>query len=149
MAQTGAALMKDANTQAVMQSAQQRTLTLLSAFRHPPGTPVPFNESLIIVAEGVSFLPGIKGGKDYLKLMQQSMAGMTIKYEFEPIETGFKIGSHPAARLRAHMHMADKQLEQESYAARVGDYVLLVILSYGDDEQRETLRSILESLKAE
>src|SRR5580704_11068306 len=35
--QAGTTLMKqDANTQAVVQSAQQRTLALLSAFRHPP-----------------------------------------------------------------------------------------------------------------
>jgi hypothetical protein len=140
---------QDANTQAVMQSAQQRTLALLSAFRHPPGTPVPFNESVIMLAENVAVLPGLKLGEDYLKLMQKSMAGMTLKYEFEPIESDFKIGSHPAGRLRVHLHVADKQIEQEYYAARVGDYFLVVILSYGDDEQQAAVRSILESLKAD
>ena len=148
--QVGTSMMKqDANTKAVTQSSQQRTLTLLSAFRHPPGTPVPSNESLIILAENVAFLPGLKLGEDYLKLMQQSMARMALKYEFEPIETGFKIGSHAAARLRVHLHVLDKLVEQEYYAARLGDYFLVVILSYGDDKQGAAVRTILESLRAD
>ena len=118
LAQAGAAAMKqDAHGQAVAQAAQQRTLTLLSAFQHPPGTPVEFNPSFIVLAENVSFLPGLKLGEDYLKLMGKSMSALTLKHEIEPIETGFKIGSHPAARLRIHLHVADKLVEQESYAA--------------------------------
>jgi hypothetical protein len=74
---------------------------------------------------------------------------MTLKTELEPIESDFKIGLHPAARLRVHMQVADKAVEQEYYAARTGDYFLVVVLSFGDDEQRDALRSILESLKAD
>jgi hypothetical protein len=150
LAQAGQAVIKqDAQGQAVMQAAQQRTLTLLSAFRHPPGTPVPFNENLVIVAENLAFLPGLKEGEDYLKLSEKSLAALAIKYEVEPIETGFHIGSHPAARLRVHLHVQDKLVEQEQYAARFGDYFLLVLLSFGDDEQRDALRAILDSLKAD
>ena len=73
----------------------------------------------------------------------------TFKHELEPLETGFKIGSHPAARLRVHLHVADKLVEQENYAARVGDYFIVVMLSYGEEEQRDALRSILAALKAD
>ena len=150
LAQASEAVLKqNAQGQAVRQAAQQRTLTLVSAFRHPPGTPVPFNENLVILAENMAFLPGLKEGQDYLKLAEKSLAALSIKYEVEPIETGFKIGSHPAARLRVHLHVADKIVEQEQYAARFGDYFLLVLLSFGDDQQRDVLRGILESLKAD
>jgi len=147
--QAGSTLMKqDANGQAIVQAAQQRTLTLLSSFRHPPGTPVPFNESLMILAENVAFLPGLKLGEDYLKLAQRSMGSMTLKHEFEPIQPGLKIGSHQAARLKTRLVAQDNAISQEYYAARVGDYFLVVILTYGDDAQRDALHVILDSLKA-
>jgi hypothetical protein len=149
LAQQGAAVMKqDAGTQAMVQAAKQRTLTLLSAFRHPPGTPVPFNASFIITVEDVSLLPGIKSGEDYLKILEKSLSALTFKMEVEPIDSGFKIGAHAASRLRVHMHVGDRQVEQEYYGTRDGDYALIVILSYGDEEQGETLHAILDSLKA-
>jgi hypothetical protein len=148
MTQAGSAMVKDANTRAAAQAAQQRTLPLLSAFRHPPGTPGPFNPSMIVMAENVGFLPGLKQGQDYLRLIQQTMGGMAIKYDFDPIETGLKIGSLPADRLRSHTEIAGQKVNQEYYAARTGDYFLVVILSYSDDPDLESLRSILESTKA-
>jgi hypothetical protein len=151
LTQLGASMMKpDAkNGQAVVQAAQQRTLTLLSAFRYPPGTPDLVNSSFIIVAENVAFFPGLTKGEDFLKLSQRSMGSMNLKYAFEPIETGFQIGSHPAARLRSHLQVLDYNVEQEMYAARLGDYFLMVILSYGKDEDPDAVRSILELLKAD
>jgi hypothetical protein len=46
------------------------------------------------------------------------------------------------------MHVSEKTVQQEYYAARAGDYFLIVILSYAEDDERDSLRAILESIKA-
>jgi hypothetical protein len=46
------------------------------------------------------------------------------------------------------MDVAGKKIHQEYYAARAGDYFLVVILSYIEDAERDGLRAILGSLKA-
>jgi hypothetical protein len=148
MTQAGSAMVQDPNTKAAALAAQERTLPLVSAFRHPPGTPGPFNSSMIVMAENVGFLPGLKQGQDYLQLIQKTMSGIAIKYDFDPIETGLKSGSLPADRLRAHTQIGGQKVNQEYYAARTGDYFLVVILSYSDDPDLETLRTVLESMKA-
>jgi hypothetical protein len=33
-----------------------------------PGTPVPYNANFILLAENLSFLPGLKQGEDYLNM---------------------------------------------------------------------------------
>ena len=103
---------------------------------------------MIVMAENVGFLPGLKQGQDYLQLIQKTMSGIAIKYDFDPIETGLKSGSLPADRLRAHTQIGGQKVNQEYYAARTGDYFLVVILSYSDDPDLETLRTVLESMKA-
>ena len=149
LVRTGTSMVKDPSMRAAAESAQQRTLNLLSAFRHPLGTPVPVNENLILTAENVAMLPGIKGGEDYLKIVEQQLRhGMAMKYETDPIEGGFKIGSYPAGRIMTHTEILGQQITQELYATRAGDYVLLVALSYGNDEQWEALQAILDSLTA-
>jgi len=147
LAEVGSTVMKE-ETKAAMQAAQQRTLTLLSAFRHAPGTPVPFNQSMMVLAENVAFLPGLKKGEDYLKVAQQTMANLTIKYEFDKIENGLKIGSLDADRLTAHTKMGGSTVNQEYYAARSGEYFIVVILTYATDEERDGLREILKAMKA-
>jgi hypothetical protein len=147
LAKAGSTLIKE-EARAAMDAAKQRTLNLVSAFKHPPGTPVPFNPNLIVMAENLAFLPGLKEGRDYLNLLQQSMANMTIKYEFDPVETGQKIGSLPAGRLQARAQIAGRNVNQEYYAARSGDYFLVVILTFSSDAERDALRTILTSMKA-
>ena len=136
--------------QPAVQMSQQYTLNLLSAFRHPPGTPDVSNHSLMLMAEDVSILPGLKHGQDFLYTTRQSMAKITtIKFECGPIETGFKIGSLPAARMQVVIFdTSGQEVYQDYYAARRGDYFLAVVLSYSDDDELDSLLEIMESLKA-
>jgi len=69
----------------------KNTHYLLTVFRHPIGKPgITFNPAILILAEDVSFAPGITNGKDYLlnmrPIMEKTGAQFTLK---EPQEYHF------------------------------------------------------------
>ncbi len=147
---TAAATAKGANQnlKAAMEASQTRTFTLVSAFRHPPGTPGLFNSSVIILAERVKHLPGIRSGAEYCAQMKQGLEMTAMKYEFDAVESGLKIGSLDAHCLPARMNVGVIEVRQRYYATRYKDYVLALIVSYSNDAEREEAEKILADIKA-
>ena len=135
------------NLKAAVQAAQATTLNLISAFEHPPGTPVLFNANIMLMAEKVKHLPGIRNGGDYLELMKRTMGMTAIKYEFDAVESGHKLGNLDTHCLPARMMLGTQKVHQRIYATRTGDYVLVISCSYGSDEQLEIIKGVLAKAK--
>jgi TonB family protein len=81
----------DPTKKAMAEVAEKRMHQLLQAFEHPFGTPGQFNENIILVAQDVSYLPGIQKGSDYLLIVK---AGITkirpdLKVLREPTDSSF------------------------------------------------------------
>lgn len=56
----------DKNLKAALKGSEKQSVNLFSAFKYPPGSPVPNNAAIMGVAERVRDLPGIQRGRDYL-----------------------------------------------------------------------------------
>ena len=138
----------DPNLKASVEATQSTTLQLLSAFRHPPGTPGVFNPSVMILAERVKHLPGIRSGAEYCAMLKQSLGLSAIKSESDAVESGLKIGSLDAHCLPARMNVGPIVVHQRYYATRYKDYVLALIVSYATDEERAAAEKILADIKA-
>lgn len=133
-----------------MDASLARSLNLVTAFKLPPGTPtMTQNCNMMIIAERVAHLPGIKTGADYLhhtkKLLQTKMR---IRASFKPIESGNKIGSLPADCLPVEIRAGRQKVQQRMYATRVDDYILVVAFSYQSEQDKEILMNLLRSMEA-
>jgi hypothetical protein len=137
----------DQGRKAVIRAAIPRTLMMITAFEHPPGTPVPFNANIIVMAESVRGLPGVKSGREYLQHLQTGLAGTELPYELDPIEEGHKLGTLAAHCLPAKLSVMGNTVKQRYYATRISDYAIAVILSYQSDEQLAALENIVTGMK--
>lgn len=135
----------DENMQAVLKAGDIRTLYLLTVFRHPLGTPVEFNPSIICVAERIRHMPGIKRGSDYLfharKLLEAGQMKFTFPGEVYP-ET---IGGVEFDVLEVHTSLPTGTVKQKYYATVIKGYALNLILSFGTEEEESALDAILGS----
>ena len=95
----------DKTLKAAIQAGQPNTLNLVSAFRHPPGTPGSFNPSIILAAERVKHLPGIRTGAEYCENLKRTLGMTAIKYEFDPVEGNHKIGEIGRASCRERVYV--------------------------------------------
>jgi hypothetical protein len=79
---------EDENKKARMRAAEKRTYNLLTVFEYPLGTPGKDNAGLQLIAEGVSFAPGIKTGADYIWTLKQVLknSAAQVSYDGEPAE---------------------------------------------------------------
>lgn len=139
----------DPNKQALVDASMQRTLNLVTVYRYPPGTPASSNPNIILMAENVRALPGVRNGADYLHHVRVGLQGSKLRYEFDPIEEGISIGRLRAHCLPVQLVVGGNRIHQRYYATRSGGYVLSVILTFRDDEEFKTLEAILKSIKAD
>ena len=137
----------DRNLQAAVDASKPRTLTLVSGFRDPPGTPSQFNENIIIMVEQVKAFPGVRDGGDYLELMKTTLNASALTYEYDQIEADQPLGEMKTHAMNMRMQMGGMTIRQRIYAVRMSDYVLSVILSYESDEELAALKQIVDGMK--
>lgn len=138
----------DPNFKAAAEAPQTTSIQLLSTFRHPPGTPGVFNSSVMIMAERVKHLPGIRTGAEFCAQLKQGLGMTALKSDSDNVESGLKIGSLDAYYLPARMKVGTTIVHQRYYATRHKDYVLVLIVSYTTDEELKAAETILANIKA-
>lgn len=136
------------NMQATLTANESRTLNLVTASKYPDGTPVAFNPRIQCTAEGVSHLPGIKTGSDYLFHAKRWLEAGQMKFSF-PRE----VYTETLAGVEFHVLVAESPLmpagtmKNEYFAAIRKGYTLLLILSYSTEEEKAQVRGILDTLR--
>lgn len=146
---TGSKIMagSNENMQATLAANESRTVNLVTATRYPEGTPVAFNPRIQCIAEGVSHLPGIKTGGDYLFHAKRWLEAGQMKFSF-PRE----VYTETLAGVEFHVLPAELPLmpttvmKNEYLAAVRKGYTLLLILSYSTEQEKAELRGILDTL---
>ena len=112
------------------------------------GPPVPYNPTITCVAEGVSHLPGIKTGGDYLFHAKRLLEAGQMKFTF-PRE----VYTETLAGVEFHVLTAELALlptnlmKQEYFATIRKGYTLLLIISYSTEEEKAQVRDILDTLR--
>ncbi len=136
----------DKNLKAVMEASEFQTVSLFAVFRHPLGSPVPFNPNLMCMAERIRHMPGIKRGKDYhfhtRKLLESSQ--MNVKFPGEIYtET---LGGVEFDVLHSETSLGNIVVKQKQFAAIIKGYALIFVISFDADDQEATLNKILKTL---
>lgn len=147
----GKAMMKSSTRNSPeFDASMARTLTLVTAFKYAPGSPqARDNCNMMILAERVAHLPGIKTGADYLHHAKKTIqTQMRLRASFQPIQKGESIGSLPADYLPIEFRAGGVSIKQRMYATRVRDYILVVGMNYQSEQDKEFLLNLLKSMQA-
>ena len=129
-----------------VKASEVNSAYLLTVFKYEVGAPVEFNPSFMVMAENTKMVPGIKDGKDYLfhakKLLEQTQLGYTISDDFYHK----KIGSKEFYVMEASLSAGGMSVQQEYMVTVLNGFSLAFVASYGNEEQKNELYSIIEKV---
>jgi len=148
LTETGAKMLagEDKNLKAVLKASELQNVNLLAAFKHPVGTPVPFNPSIASGAERVRDLPGITRGRDYHFHTRKMMQSGQIKFEFPKEITTEKLDGIDFDVMYVSMTIGPTTVQQKYYASIMKGYALIFIASFTNADEEAALQKILESV---
>jgi len=127
----------------MLERAGKRTYHLLTIFEFPLGTPGKTNRSVQVLAENVSFAPGIQTGKDYILNLEQVLASsqLHVHYEGEPVEES--LDGIDFYRQDLTMEVANKTIFEKIYCTRMKGYaVSFILVAQNKDAVEEVAKSL-------
>lgn len=135
------------NLKAVMDAADFQTMNLLTAYESAPGSAVSTNPSIMVIAEKIGHMPGIKRGSDYhfhtKQLMGQS--ALSVTFPSEIYEENLDGVSFDVMEIEIELPQGSNY--QNQYCTVIKDYALLVIITFQDDEGLQQLKGLLQEIK--
>lgn len=132
---------------AKIKAADIRTAILLTVFKNKTDTVTNrFNSSFIILSENLGGMP-IKKGSDYLAHAKEIMQQSNMSYQFAPNYASEKVGNREFDRMDVSLGGQTGNVQQSYYSVIDGGFALSVIISYGDDEQKDELKNIINKIK--
>jgi hypothetical protein len=99
-----------------------------------------------ILVELAKDRPDVVRGSDFLEAAESLMRQEEGQFDLDPIERDQRVGGLLADRLRFRTLVGEIQIEQETYAIRYRDYVLIIATTIQIEGQRKQLDEILDTL---
>jgi hypothetical protein len=123
--------------------------SLLTVFKYALDSAVAgeFNPSFALVAENLKNAPTIKSGKDYLVQAQTLMRQSGLTYSFEPGFSSERLGNKDFDRMNVVMTVRGVDVQQSYYAILDKRFALAIVVSYGNDEQKQALKEVVSKIK--
>jgi hypothetical protein len=148
MRETGedVAIGDDATLKAAVEASKKTTFQLLTLSEFEMGAAVEFNPNLILMAERVSHVPGIKSGGDYLFHTSKMLLRTQLPYELTKESYPTQLGGREWYRADFIIAQPEMPIEQSYFAAKQEDWVLVIILSAATQEQMVALEGIADSI---
>jgi TonB family protein len=138
---------EDPIQKALFDVLMQHTQYLLVVSEHPFGTPVPENPGILVIAQDVSFAPGIENGTDFLKLISRSVAAKS-KYRIDREPYEFTIGRQPFSRMDVEMDAPNgTTVRQSSVATIINRHAIWFVFSATDQKRLEALVETLNTFE--
>lgn len=136
----------DKNLKAAVKTSEMTTVSLFAAFKHPVGTPVPYNPNIMCLAERVRHMPGMKKGGDYLFHAKRLLQSSQIQVSFPKEISTETIGGQQFGVMHIETSMAGMTIRQKYYAAITKGYALAFIVTFTNDEEESSLNNILKTV---
>jgi hypothetical protein len=136
----------DQNLKAIMKQSEKQTVNMFVFFKYEQGTPVTFNPSIVAVAERVTHMPGIKRGADYFFHVRRLLQASQVEYTFPKKIYTTDLSGVSFDVMPAEISASFLTVEQDYYAALMKDYVLNFILSYSNEDEKQELIKILDTV---
>ncbi|PHR94912.1 MAG: hypothetical protein COA78_31195 [Blastopirellula sp.] len=145
---TGRAVLKNKgkNMEAKLKLSELRTVTLCSIFKHPLGTPVDFNPSMIMMAEKISFGQGISDGKDYLQHTKKMEEKLALNISYPEEITSKTIAGREFGEMSSVIDYDVVEITQLKFTTIMKGYALTFIVSYNNEEDKALVKDIIKSI---
>jgi len=125
-------------SRAKINQALQRVTVMLTAYRSMPGTAG--NGIVRISVEDLSENPQIRDAVDYFDAMRESFGAITLPPDFKYSDTqAEKLG----AQQFGYLDVTNKDGKKRMYATVRGRYAIMFTLTYTNEEDLATFRSVL------
>ncbi len=139
----------DKNLKAVIKASEMQTVNLFAAFKHPIGTPVPYNPNIMCLAERVRHMPGIKRGKDYHFHSKRLFESSQMEVSFPKEVSTEELGGHDFDVMYVELPITGMTIRQKHYATIMKGYALVFIVSFTNGEEESALDNVLSSVTFE
>lgn len=126
--------------------SELQSANLLTAFKYPLGSKVPVNSNIGCVAERVTQEPSIQRGKDYLAYSRKVLEASQVDVSFPKEMSTEILGGREFDVMYVKMSLAGKTVQQAYYARIIKGYALVFVISYATEEDKATLKGVLNSL---
>jgi hypothetical protein len=136
----------DKNLKAALSASELQTVNLLTALKHPLGSPVPFNPNIIVMAEMVRQMPGIQRGKDYHFQVKKTLEAGQMQISFSNGDYTEQLGGVEFDVMDQEVKIRNLTVKQRYCTTIKKGYALSLILSFTTDEEEASLRKIVETL---
>lgn len=136
----------DQNKQAALKASELRVVNMFAVFKYPVGSPVPFNPSIIAMAEDVRPYPGTKTGEDYLYHVKTQLTSGQMHVEFPKPDYHAQLGGMDFDVMPSELIIGKTTVKQKYYVTIMKGYALSLIASYTTDAEDASLQKILDSV---
>lgn len=138
---------QDARLKRELEAAVERTTMLLSTSKYPPGSPEPFNATLVCAAERVPTAV-VKTPADYYRLALHSLRlSREIDVQVvEPFRTK-TVGPHTFGLYTLRLSFNLGVTVQRQLVMVKGPYVFGLVFSYADESDAKTFEQVLASVR--
>jgi hypothetical protein len=150
LAKTGAELVtgNDSKLKAVVKAAEINTANLLAAFQYERGASVEYNPSLMLVAENIMNIPGIKSGSDYLFQTRRLLEQSQFKHDYMDKEFQKElINGTEFYKMNAEINYMGLVIKQTYYSTIIDRFSFSAVISYVSEEQKLELLKSINSMK--
>ncbi len=127
--------------------AEEKVLNFMIAFKYPLDEVHTVNPSIACNAEKLSFLQGIKNGEEYLEMSKELLAKAQIPYEFDEDIYTENLGGQQFSVLKVNIDAGAIKLYQKYYTKIIDGYAFNIIVTYSDEEEKEEVEEMLNSVK--
>ena len=132
---------------ALIDASEINTANLLIVFKYEVGSAVMYNPNFVCLAENLKNAPGIKNGSDYLFHSRNLLKQTNLNYtHIDETSTKKTINNHDFYYMNVTLDVMGQPVQQVFYATIINNFCLCAITSYNDDEQRDELEKIVNSI---
>ena len=151
MMKTGARVVSgdNKNLQAATKAAELQSVNLFAAFKHPVGSPVVHNPNVICMAERVRHMPGIKRGRDYHFHSKRLLEASPLDVKFPKDVFSETLNGVEFDVLYTEISMPTTTVKQEQYVTTAKGYAIVLSITYTTEEEKSSLKEILNSVSFE
>lgn len=130
-------------------AAELQSVNLFAASKHPAGSAVVPNPSVICMAERVRHMPGIKRGRDYHFHFKRLLEASPLEVKFPKDVFSETLNGVEFDILCIEISMPTMTIKQEQYVAIIRGYALGLGITYTTEEEKSSLKEILNSVSFE
>jgi hypothetical protein len=137
---------EDPAVSSAVDGAMERSYQLLTLTRFRPDTVREFNPNLLMTAERITHLPGVRNGSDYLAHTARLLLGSPLGYSLVRPAEPRVVGGREFYRAEFRLDTSPMTIEQVHYATLHRSYALTIVLSGATPADIDRLEEIVGAI---